>query len=110
MNAWVLLLIAGLLEVAWASSLKATAGFTRLGPSLFFGITLAGSMFLLALAAKTLPIGTAYAVWVGVGAAGTAVVSMLFHGEPLGFSKAFFLVLLVIAVVGLKLASEPRSA
>ena len=73
MNSWLILILAGLLEVCWASSLKATAGFTRLWPSLFFVTTLAGSMFLLSVAVKNLPVGTAYAVWVGVGAAGTAL-------------------------------------
>lgn len=109
MNAWVLLVIAGLLEVCWASSLKATAGFTRLGPSVFFAASLAASMFLLSLAAKTLPLGTAYAVWVGIGAAGTAVVSVVLYGESINLAKGLFLTLLIISIVGLRLASGTES-
>ncbi len=109
MNAWLLLVIAGLLEVGWASSLKATAGFTKLWPSLFFAVTLAGSMFLLSVAATSLPLGTAYVVWVGVGAAGTAIVSILLHGEPVSFGKVFFLVLLIVSIVGLITVSGPHA-
>ena len=109
MNAWVLLVIAGLLEVCWASSLKATAGFTRLGPSVFFAASLGASMFLLALAVRTLPVGTAYAVWVGIGAAGTALVSVFLYGEAIGVAKALFLTLLIVSIVGLKLVSGTES-
>ncbi len=105
MNAWFLLIVAGLLEVCWASSLKATAGFTRLWPTVFFATALAASMFLLSLAARTLPLATAYAVWVGIGAAGTAVVAVGFGGEPMTFAQGFFLVLLIVAIVGLKLTT-----
>ena len=109
MNAWILLVIAGLLEVGWASSLKATAGFTKLWPSIFFAATLAGSMFLLSVAAKSLPLGTAYAVWVGIGAAGTAIVSIVLHGEPVSVGKGFFLALLIVSIVGLKMVSGANS-
>ena len=80
--AWILLIVAGLFEIAWAIGLKYTAGFTRLWPSIWTVATLAVSMLLLALAAKDLPIGTAYAVWVGIGAFGAAVLGMVLFGEP----------------------------
>lgn len=105
MNPWFILIIAGLLEVCWASSLKATAGFTRLWPTLFFLTTLAASMFLLAVAVKHLPVGTAYAVWVGIGAAGTAVVAMLFLGESMTITRGIFLGLLIVSIIGLKLTT-----
>jgi quaternary ammonium compound-resistance protein SugE len=103
---WFLLIIAGLLEVCWASSLKATVGFTRLGPTLFFVVTLAGSMYLLALAAKSLPIGVAYAVWVGIGAAGTALVAIWLHGETMTLWRGIFLTMLVVSIVGLKMTTN----
>ena len=105
MNSWLILIIAGLLEVCWASSLKATAGFTRLWPTVFFVVTLAGSMFLLSVAVKHLPVGTAYAVWVGVGAAGTALVAVLFMGETITVMRGFFLALLIVSIAGLKLTT-----
>ena len=108
MNSWLILIIAGLLEVCWASSLKATAGFTRPWPTAFFVVTLAGSMLLLSVAVKHLPVGTAYAVWVGVGAAGTAIVAVLFQGEAMTFMRGLFLGLLIVSIVGLKL-STPAS-
>ncbi len=109
MKAWLMLVIAGLLEVCWASSLKTTAGFTRLWPSVFFGVSLAASMFLLSLAVRTLPVGTAYAVWVGIGAAGTAIVSVVLHGESMGMGKSLFLGLLIVSIIGLKLTSGADS-
>ena len=106
MNSWILLIAAGLLEVCWASSLKATAGFTRLGPTLFFVVTLAASMFLLSVAVKSIPVGTAYAVWVGIGAAGTVVASVFLHGEAVSLGKGAFLILLLVSIVGLKLTAS----
>jgi quaternary ammonium compound-resistance protein SugE len=108
MKSWIFLVIAGLLEVCWASSLKATAGFTKPGPTLFFVVSLAASMGLLAAAVKNLPVGTAYAVWVGIGAAGTALVAVVLHGESLSLGRGFFLALLIVSIVGLKL-STPAS-
>ncbi len=105
MNSWFLLVIAGLLEVCWASALKSTAGFTRLWPTLFFAVTLAGSMYLLSLAVKNLPVGTAYAVWVGIGAAGTAIFAMLFHGEAMTVARVAFLSLLIVSIIGLKMTT-----
>ncbi|MEU2395382.1 multidrug efflux SMR transporter [Streptomyces sp. NPDC007369] len=103
--AWVLLLVAGLLEVGWSIGMKFTDGFTRLWPSVFTGAGIVASMVLLSYAAKTLPIGTAYGVWVGIGAAGAAVLGMAVLGEPVTAARVFFIVLLLVAVVGLKATS-----
>ncbi len=101
-SAWILLFVAGLLEVCWAVGLKYTVGFTRLVPSLFTLTTLAASMYLLAKAAETLPIGTAYAVWVGIGAVGAGVLGIVLFGEPVTLPRLAFLLLLVVSIVGLK--------
>ncbi|MER6105941.1 multidrug efflux SMR transporter [Streptomyces sp. NPDC001832] len=103
--AWVLLVVAGLLEVAWSIGLKYTEGFTRLWPSVFTGLGIVGSMLLLSQAAKTLPIGTAYGVWVGIGAAGAAILGMVVLDEPVTAARIFFISLLLVAVVGLKVTS-----
>jgi quaternary ammonium compound-resistance protein SugE len=103
--AWVLLVVAGLLEVGWAVGMKYTDGFTRLWPSVLTGAGIVGSMALLSYAAKSLPIGTAYGVWVGIGAAGAAVAGMVALGEPATAARIFFVCLLVVAVVGLKATS-----
>ncbi len=103
--AWFLVIVAGLLETGWAVGLKYTEGFTKLVPSL---LTIAGivlSMFLLSLAARTLPIGTAYAVWVGIGALGAAILGMVLLGEPATPARLFFLVLMLVSIVGLKLTA-----
>ena len=101
---WVLLVVAGLLEVGWSIGMKYTDGFTRLVPSLLTGAGIVASMVLLSHAAKTLPIGTAYGVWVGIGAAGAAVLGMVVLGEP-ATAGIFFVCLLLVAVVGLKATS-----
>ncbi|MFI8289727.1 QacE family quaternary ammonium compound efflux SMR transporter [Streptomyces sp. ms191] len=103
--AWVLLVVAGLLEVGWSIGMKYTDGFTRLGPSLLTGAGIVASMVLLSHAARTLPIGTAYGVWVGIGAAGAAVLGMVVLGEPATAARIFFVCLLLVAVVGLKATS-----
>ncbi|MEU9337429.1 multidrug efflux SMR transporter [Streptomyces sp. NPDC048290] len=103
--AWILLLVAGLLEVGWSIGMKYTEGFTRLWPSVFTGAGIVASMILLAQAAKTLPIGTAYGVWVGIGAAGAAILGMAILGEPVTAARIFFISLLLVAVVGLKATS-----
>ncbi|WP_338696972.1 multidrug efflux SMR transporter [Streptomyces sp. Q6] len=103
--AWVLIVIAGLLEVGWSIGMKFTDGFTRLWPSVFTGAGIVASMVLLSYAAKSLPIGTAYGVWVGIGAAGAAVVGMLVLGEPATAARIFFIGLLLVAIVGLKVTS-----
>ena len=105
-SAWMYLLVAGLLEICWAVGLKYTDGFTRLWPSIFTVITLAGSMFLLAKAAENLPIGTAYAVWVGIGALGTAVFGVILLGESVTVLRLLFFSLLLIAILGLKFTSK----
>ncbi|MEN3584804.1 quaternary ammonium compound efflux SMR transporter SugE [Streptomyces sp. ZYX-F-203] len=103
--AWILLLLAGLLEVGWAVGMKYTEGFTRLVPSLLTGAGIVSSLVLLSYAVRTLPVGTAYGVWVGIGAAGAAVVGMVALGEPATAARIFFVCLLLVAVVGLKLTS-----
>lgn len=95
---------AGLLEIVWAVGLKYTAGFTRLGPSAVTLAAIVVSFYLLSIATRELPIGTAYAVWVGIGAAGTAVVGMVALGEPVSPARIFFLCLLGVAIVGLKVS------
>lgn len=101
-TAWVTLVLAGLLEVAWAIGLKYTQGFTRLGPSVFTLVSLAGSMYLLARATRILPIGTAYAVWVGIGALGAAIIGILVLNESASPARIVFLTLLLISIIGLK--------
>lgn len=108
--AWIWLLLAGLLEIAWAVGLKHTAGFTRLWPSVATVAAMAASFALLSAALKTLPMGTAYGVWTGIGAAGTAVFGMLFLGEPRDVARIGCLALIVAGVVGLKLVSRGAGA
>lgn len=103
---WGLLIFAGLLEVAWALSLKYAEGFTRLGPSLASVATIALSMYCLSFAMKALPVGIAYGVFVGMGAVGTALVGILALGEPVSPLKMAFLGLLLVAIVGLKVTGE----
>lgn len=100
--AWVCLFIAGLLEISWAIGLKYTNGFSNFLPSVFTVLTLAGSMFLLAKAAQIIPIGTAYAVWVGIGALGTAIMGILLFHEPVTVLRVLFLILLLASIIGLK--------
>jgi len=104
--AWIMLGIAGLLEVGWSIGLKYSHGFTRLVPSVLTGLGIAGSMLLLSLAARTLPIGTAYGVWVGIGAVGSAILGIVLLGEAVTPARVFFLVLMVVAIVGLKLTGS----
>ncbi|MBA4020217.1 MAG: quaternary ammonium compound-resistance protein SugE [Pirellula sp.] len=104
--AWWILIVAGLLETGWAVGLKYTEGFTRLVPSVLTGLAIVASMYLLSVAARTLPIGTAYAVWVGIGAAGAVVLGMVLFGESRNPARLFFLGLLLVSIVGLKFTSE----
>lgn len=99
---WTLLLIAAAFEIVWAIGLKYTVGFTRLWPSAGVVVALVASVGLLALAARSLPIGTAYAVWTGIGAAGTAVAGMILFGESTSIPRVLCLGLIVCGVVGLK--------
>lgn len=102
---WLLLVLAGLLEIGWAIGLKYTEGFTRPVPSLLTGAAIVASMGLLGLAARTLPIGTAYAVWVGIGALGASLLGIILFGEPATPGRLLFLTLLFVSVIGLKLTS-----
>lgn len=102
--AWIVLLIAGLLEVGWAVGLKHTAGFTRLVPSLLTIASMAASLALLGLALRTLPLGTAYAVWTGVGIIGTAILGMVLYGEPANAVRLLCIGLIVAGIAGLKLS------
>jgi len=104
--AWLLLVVAGLFETAWAIGLKYADGFTRPWPSLLTVVALAASMLLLALAVRVLPIGTAYAVWVGIGALGAAALGVVLFQEPLTPARAGFLLLLLVSIVGLRLTSR----
>lgn len=103
---WIFLVIAGLLEICWAIGLKYTDGFTKLVPSIFTLITLALSMFMLAKAAQIIPIGTAYGIWVGIGALGAAIMGIILFQESASPSRIFFLILLLVAIIGLKLTSK----
>ena len=103
--AWLLLLVAGLLEVGWAIGLKYTEGFTRLLPSVLTLGAMTASVVLLGIAMKTLPVGTSYAVWVGVGAVGTAILGMVLFGESANAGRLISLGLIVAGIVGLKLAT-----
>jgi quaternary ammonium compound-resistance protein SugE len=102
---WLYLLLAGLLEIGWAIGLKYTNGFTRPWPSVGTVAAMAASFFLLSLSLKTIPIGTAYAVWTGIGAAGTAILGMMFFGESREVARILCLVMIVSGTVGLKLFS-----
>jgi quaternary ammonium compound-resistance protein SugE len=104
-RAWLLLIVAGLFEVAWAIGLKYTQGLTKTIPMILTGGALAVSMFLLAKATKDLPIGTAYAVWVGIGALGAAIMGMILFKEPASPLRIFFLILLLTSIIGLKVTS-----
>lgn len=104
-KAWVLLIVAGLLEIGWAIGLKASQGFTRPIPSALTILALISSLLLLARAMQVLPVGTAYAIWVGIGATGTAVLGMLVYHESVSLLKIFSLIALLIGLVGLKLSS-----
>lgn len=102
---WVVLIIAGLFEVCWSIGLKYTDGFTKPLPSAFTLSTLAISMYLLAKAAQTLPIGTAYTVWVGIGAVGAGILGIILFKEPVTLPRIAFMVLLIISIVGLKVTT-----
>ena len=102
---WIFLVVSGVLETVWAAALAQSRGFTRLVPSLVFGVALVLSMGGLALALRTIPIGTGYAVWVGIGAVGTAAYGMVALGEPASVARLLCLLAIVAGVVGLKLVS-----
>ena len=103
--AWAILFVAGLLEIGWAIGLKYTDGFSRLIPSVLTLAAMAGSILLLGLALKTLPIGTAYAVWTGIGAVGTAILGIVLFGDPATVARLACIGLIVSGIVGLKLVT-----
>jgi quaternary ammonium compound-resistance protein SugE len=103
---WLLLIVAGLLEIVWAVGLSYTQGFTRLVPSVITAAGLVASMILLAAALRTIPVGTGYAVWVGIGAVGTAVVGMVALDEPVTPARIACLALIVGGIIGLKLTTH----
>jgi quaternary ammonium compound-resistance protein SugE len=103
--AWLWLTLAGLLEVVWAIGLKYTDGFTRLVPSAITVVAMIGSVYFLALAVRTIPIGTGYAVWTGIGAFGVAILGMIFFGEPKTVLRVGSILLIVIGITGLKLVT-----
>jgi len=100
--AWSILLVAGLLEITWAIGLKYTEGFSRLVPSVITLVAMAGSVILLGLALKSLPVGTAYAVWTGIGAVGTATLGIILFGEPATAFRLASIGLIVAGIAGLK--------
>src|SRR6185436_15462547 len=104
--AWVYLFVAGLFEAVWAVGLKYTEGFSRLTPSIIVVVAMVGSMILLALAVKTIPLATAYAIWVSIGIAATAVAQAALLKQPLLPMQMLFLGMLLIAVIGLKVTSK----
>ena len=107
---WIILLVAGLFEVGWAVGLKYTDGFTRLWPTVATAAALAASMGLLGVALRTLPLGTAYAVWTGIGTVGTAILGIALFREPATALRLFCIALIVAGIVGLKLASPASAA
>lgn len=104
MNPWLIVLIAGLMETGWAIGLKYSEGFTRFWPSVATVVGALGSFWLLSLAMKTLPVGTAYAVWVGIGAVGTAVLAVALFDEPVSLLRVAGILLIVAGIAALKLA------
>lgn len=103
---WILLVVAGLFEAAWAIGLKYTAGFTKPLPSVLTTLAIAASMYLLALAARSIPIGTAYAVWVGIGASGAALLGIVLFKESASPLRLLFLAQLGLAIAGLRITSS----
>jgi quaternary ammonium compound-resistance protein SugE len=103
--AWALLFLAGLFEIGWAIGLKYTDGFTRVWPTAWTVLAMIVSVVLLALAVRTLPIGTAYAVWTGIGAAGTVILGIALFGEPATLLRLLFVGLIVAGIAGLKLVT-----
>jgi quaternary ammonium compound-resistance protein SugE len=103
---WIYLFIAGLFEIGWAVGLKYTEGFTRLWPSVITIATMILSFYFLSTAVKTIPIGTAYAIWTGIGAVGTAILGIILFGESKEFMRMFFILLIIVGIVGLKFFSK----
>jgi quaternary ammonium compound-resistance protein SugE len=108
--AWVVLFLAGLLEIGWAVGLKYTDGFTRLWPTIGTAIALIASMGLLSVALRTLPLGTAYAVWTGIGTVGAAILGIVLFREPVDVVRVLCILLIVAGIAGLKFSAGPVSA
>ncbi len=108
--AWVVLFVAGVLEIGWAVGLKYTEGFTRLWPTVGTVLSMVASLALLGVAVRTLPLGTAYAVWTGIGTVGTAVLGIVLFREPATAMRLVCIGLIVAGIVGLKLAAAPPPA
>ena len=105
--AWINLIVAGLFEIGWAIGLKYTHGFTRILPSVATVVAMIVSFALLSRALKTIPVGTAYAVWTGIGATGTAILGMVLFGESRDVLRVFCILMIIAGVVGLKIVSPP---
>jgi quaternary ammonium compound-resistance protein SugE len=103
--AWVILVIAGLFETGWAIGLKYTEGFTRLWPTIWTILAMIVSLWLLGIAMKSLPVGTAYSIWVGVGAVGTVILGIVLLGEPANAGRLISIMFIIAGIIGLKLAS-----
>lgn len=104
MNPWLIVAIAGLMETGWALGLKYSEGFTKLVPSVITIVLALGSFYLLSVAMKTLPVGTAYAVWVGIGAVGTAIAAVFLFGEPVSAMRVLGVLLILAGIAALKFA------
>ena len=104
--AWVLLFCASCFEVVWAGTMKLTEGFTRLWPSILNLLSMAGSIYLIETVAKTLPVGTAYVVWGGIGAVGAVVIGIVFYKEPVSVLRMVFLFMIIAGIIGLNLTSK----
>ncbi|MGA7720127.1 MAG: quaternary ammonium compound efflux SMR transporter SugE [Ignavibacteriaceae bacterium] len=103
---WIILIIAGLFETAWAIGMKYSNGFTKLYPSLFVFLTMGISVYMLSISLKTMPVGSAYAVWTGIGAAGTAILGIILFGESKELMRLSFIFLIIVGVIGLKIFSD----
>lgn len=102
---WIWLLLAGLMEICWAIGLKYTDSFTKFWPSVFTASLMLFSFYLLSLALETIPLGTAYAIWTGIGATGVVLVGILFFNEPYSMARLFYIFLILIGIIGLKFSS-----
>ena len=103
--AWIILVLAGLLEIGWAIGLKYSAGFTRLVPSVLTAVSMLGSVVMLGLALRTLPLGTAYAIWTGVGAVGTVIAGIILFGESMALIRLASVALIITGLIGLKVSA-----
>ncbi len=102
---WFILFVAGLFETAWAIGMKYSNGFTKIYPSIFTLATMSLSVYLLSVSLKTLPVGTAYAVWTGIGTVGTAILGIILFGESKEFIRVFFMFLIIVGILGLRIFS-----